>query len=77
MLDHLAECGHVQRTRAADDRRVVVTCLTPQGESKVQSKRATWQARWEQALADVDAEESAGRHTGPGALGDGLRGHAG
>ncbi len=57
MLDHLAECGHVQRTRAADDRRVVVTCLTPQGEGKVQSKRATWQARWEQALADVDAEE--------------------
>ncbi len=57
MLDHLAECGHVQRTRAAEDRRVVVTCLTPQGEGKVQSKRATWQARWEQALADVDAEE--------------------
>jgi len=57
MLDHLAECGHVQRTRGADDRRVVVTCLTPQGEAKVQSKRATWQTRWEQALADVDAEE--------------------
>ncbi len=57
MLDHLAECGHVLRTRADDDRRVVVTCLTPQGEDKVQSKRAAWQARWEQALADVDAEE--------------------
>jgi DNA-binding MarR family transcriptional regulator len=57
MLDHLAECGHVQRTRAAEDRRVVVTCLTPQGEGKVQSKRAAWQLRWEQALADVDAED--------------------
>ena len=57
MLDHLAESGHVQRTRAADDRRVVVTCLTPQGEDKVQSKRAGWQARWEQALIGVDAEE--------------------
>ncbi|HEX4115103.1 MAG TPA: MarR family transcriptional regulator [Solirubrobacteraceae bacterium] len=57
MLDHLAESGHVQRTRAAEDRRVVVTCLTPQGESKVQSKRALWQERWEQALAGVDAEE--------------------
>jgi DNA-binding MarR family transcriptional regulator len=57
MLDHLAECGHVLRTRADDDRRVVVTCLTPQGEGKVQNKRATWQARWEQALADVDVEE--------------------
>jgi MarR family transcriptional regulator, organic hydroperoxide resistance regulator len=57
MLDHLAESGHVQRTRAEDDRRVVVTCLTPQGEGKVHNKRAAWQARWEQALADVDAEE--------------------
>jgi DNA-binding MarR family transcriptional regulator len=57
MLDHLAESGHVQRTRAANDRRVVVTCLTPQGEAKVQSKRAVWQARWQQALTDVDVEE--------------------
>ncbi len=57
MLDHLAECGHVERTRSDTDRRVVVTCLTPQGEGKVQDKRATWQARWEQALADVDAND--------------------
>jgi MarR family transcriptional regulator, organic hydroperoxide resistance regulator len=57
MLDHLAESGHVQRTRAAEDRRVVVTCLTPQGDEKVQSKRAAWQARWKKALMDVDAEE--------------------
>ncbi len=57
MLDHLAESGHVQRTRGANDRRVVVTCLTPQGEAKVQSKRAVWQARWQQALTDVDVEE--------------------
>ena len=57
MLDHLAECGHVERTRGAADRRSVVTCLTPQGEGKVQDKRAAWQARWEQALADVDGEE--------------------
>jgi DNA-binding MarR family transcriptional regulator len=57
MLDHLAESGHVQRTRGAEDRRVVVTSLTPQGEGKVQSKRAVWQARWEQALAGVDVDE--------------------
>jgi DNA-binding MarR family transcriptional regulator len=57
MLDHLAESGHVQRTRGAEDRRVVVTSLTPQGEEKVQSKRAVWQARWQQALAGVDVEE--------------------
>jgi DNA-binding MarR family transcriptional regulator len=57
MLDHLAESGHVQRTRGDEDRRVVVTCLTPQGEDKVQSKRAIWQARWQRALAGVDIEE--------------------
>jgi MarR family transcriptional regulator, organic hydroperoxide resistance regulator len=57
MLDHLAECGHVERTRSDSDRRVVVTCLTPQGEEKVQDKRAAWQARWQQALADVDVED--------------------
>jgi DNA-binding MarR family transcriptional regulator len=57
MLDHLAACGHVERTRSEADRRVVVTCLTPQGESKVQAKRAVWQERWESVLADVDAED--------------------
>jgi DNA-binding MarR family transcriptional regulator len=57
MLDHLAESGHVQRTRSDSDRRVVVTCLTPQGEEKVQNKRATWQARWQRALADVEPED--------------------
>ena len=57
MLDHLADCGHVERARSHEDRRVVVSKLTPQGERKVQDKRAAWQARWEQALADVSAEE--------------------
>jgi DNA-binding MarR family transcriptional regulator len=57
MLDHLAACGHVERTRSEVDRRVVVTCLTAQGERKVQAKRALWQERWESILADVDAED--------------------
>ena len=57
MLDHLAASGHVERTRSEVDRRVVVTCLTPQGERKVQAKRALWQERWESILADVDAED--------------------
>ncbi len=57
MLDHLAACGHVQRTRLDSDRRVVVTQLTPQGEEKVAAKRALWQQRWQTILADVDAEE--------------------
>jgi DNA-binding MarR family transcriptional regulator len=57
MLDHLAACGHVQRTRLDSDRRVVVTQLTPQGEEKIAAKRALWQERWQTVLADVDAEE--------------------
>jgi DNA-binding MarR family transcriptional regulator len=57
MLDHLASCGHVERTRSDADRRVVVTCLTAQGEAKVQAKRSLWQERWESVLADVDAED--------------------
>lgn len=57
MLDHLAACGHVERARTQQDRRVVVSKLTPQGRRKVQDKRAAWQARWEQVLSDVDADE--------------------
>jgi DNA-binding MarR family transcriptional regulator len=57
MLDHLAACGHVRRTRSQADRRVVVSELTEQGEQKVAAKRALWQRRWEAALSDVDAEE--------------------
>jgi DNA-binding MarR family transcriptional regulator len=57
MLDHLAASGHVERTRSEVDRRVVVTCLTAQGERKVQAKRALWQERWESILADVEAED--------------------
>lgn len=57
MLDHLASSGNVERTRSDADRRVVVTRLTPQGEQKVQAKRAAWQGRWESILADVDANE--------------------
>jgi DNA-binding MarR family transcriptional regulator len=57
MLDHLAASGHVERTRSESDRRVVVSCLTAQGESKVRAKRAVWQERWENILADVDAED--------------------
>jgi DNA-binding MarR family transcriptional regulator len=57
MLDHLAECGHVERTRGATDRRVVVSRLTAGGQKKVEDKRALWHQRWEQGLAETDAEE--------------------
>jgi MarR family transcriptional regulator, organic hydroperoxide resistance regulator len=57
MLDHLAECGHVERVRSDTDRRVVVSRLTPQGRHKIEVKREAWKSRWQRALADVDGEE--------------------
>jgi DNA-binding MarR family transcriptional regulator len=57
MLDHLATCGHVERTRSDTDRRVVVSRLTPLGRRRIQARRAAWKERWDQALADVPAEE--------------------
>jgi DNA-binding MarR family transcriptional regulator len=57
MLDHLAECGHVERVRSLSDRRVVVSRLTPQGRRKIAAKRAAHESRWEQALLDLDHEE--------------------
>jgi len=57
MLDHLADCGHVERVRSEIDRRVVVSRLTPQGRRKIEAKRQAWQSRWEQALAGVEIEE--------------------
>jgi DNA-binding MarR family transcriptional regulator len=57
MLEHLAAGGHVERARLERDRRVVVSRLTSRGRSEIEAKRAKWQGRWEQALADVEVEE--------------------
>jgi MarR family transcriptional regulator, organic hydroperoxide resistance regulator len=57
MLDHLAESGHVERTRLETDKRVVVSRLTPSGRSKIEAKRELWQARWEQALEGIEPDE--------------------
>jgi DNA-binding MarR family transcriptional regulator len=57
MLDHLAVGGYVERTRSDADRRIVVTHLTALGRRKVQHKRKLWQARWQEALSDLDTEE--------------------
>jgi DNA-binding MarR family transcriptional regulator len=57
MLDHLAECGHVERVRSETDRRVVVSRLTPQGRRKIEAKRQAWKERWDAALLGVDPEE--------------------
>jgi MarR family transcriptional regulator, organic hydroperoxide resistance regulator len=57
MLEHLAAAGHVERARLETDRRVVISRLTPRGRLEIEAKRRTWQGRWEQALADMDAAE--------------------
>jgi MarR family transcriptional regulator, organic hydroperoxide resistance regulator len=57
MLDHLAECGHVERVRSETDRRVVVSRLTEQGRGKIAAKRAAWQSRWQAALGDVSERD--------------------
>ncbi|HEX3909144.1 MAG TPA: MarR family winged helix-turn-helix transcriptional regulator [Solirubrobacteraceae bacterium] len=53
MLDHLADCGHVERVRSETDRRVVVSRLTDQGRAKIGAKRAAWQERWQGALGEM------------------------
>jgi DNA-binding MarR family transcriptional regulator len=57
MLDHLAECGHVERVRSPTDRRVVVSRLTEQGREKIAAKRSAWQSRWQDALGDVSERD--------------------
>ena len=57
MLDHLASCGHVERTRSETDRRVVVSRLTPDGRRRIRARREEWKGRWEQALSDVPVED--------------------
>jgi MarR family transcriptional regulator, organic hydroperoxide resistance regulator len=57
MLEHLADCGHVERARSETDRRVVVSRLTTQGRRKIEAKRAAWQERWQTALEGMGPGE--------------------
>jgi DNA-binding MarR family transcriptional regulator len=57
MLEHLADCGHVERARSQTDRRVVVSRLTSQGRRKIEAKRAAWQRRWQVALQGIEPGE--------------------
>jgi DNA-binding MarR family transcriptional regulator len=57
MLDHLAECGHVERVRSDSDRRVVVSRLTDDGHRQIEAKRTAWKGRWEEALAGLGPEQ--------------------
>ena len=53
MLAQLAASGHVERTRSASDRRVVVSALTAQGRARIAAKRDAWQGRWQASLAGL------------------------
>jgi DNA-binding MarR family transcriptional regulator len=57
MLDHLADCGQVERVRSESDRRVVVSRLTAQGRGKIEAKRESWRERWQEALDGFDSSE--------------------
>ena len=57
MLDHLAEVGLVERVRSNDDRRVVMTSLTKRGRTLVAARRARFEPRWRDALADFSDDE--------------------
>ena len=57
MLDHLEADGLVERVRSNRDKRVVLTSLTDRGRELVEERRARFEARWLQALADFDSEQ--------------------
>ena len=56
-LDHLAELGLVERVRSDTDRRVVLNRLTPAGRERFEAKRAELEQRWQEALADLSADQ--------------------
>ncbi len=56
-LDHLAELGLVERVRSDTDRRVVLNRLTPSGREVFEVKRTELEQRWQEALADLSADQ--------------------
>ena len=59
MLDGLVEMGLVERTRSVQDRRVVTCALTERGRELITAKRAHWEKRWKQALAEFTSADLA------------------
>lgn len=57
MLEHLEAEGLVERTRSAEDRRVVLTTLTERGAAVVAERHAQMEPRWRAALGDFSREE--------------------
>jgi DNA-binding MarR family transcriptional regulator len=59
MLDSLAELELVTRSRSSSDRRIVTCSLTDAGRETVAVRRAVFEERWNEALADFDPAELA------------------
>ena len=59
MLDGLVAMGLVDRTRSTTDRRVVTCELTEHGRQLVDEKRAHWEKRWHEALAEFSSDDLA------------------
>jgi DNA-binding MarR family transcriptional regulator len=59
MLDALVAMGLVERTRSERDRRVVTCTLTERGRELIATRRAEFEQRWRDALADISTEDLA------------------
>jgi DNA-binding MarR family transcriptional regulator len=59
MLDGLVAMGLVERTRSDSDRRVVTCTLTERGRELIAEKRARWEQRWREAMAEFSSDELA------------------
>jgi DNA-binding MarR family transcriptional regulator len=59
MLDPLVVSGLVRRVRSDRDRRVVFISLTERGDALIAERRARFERRWRQALADFSDDELA------------------
>lgn len=57
MLDGLAAHNLVSRNRSAEDKRIVLTCLTDRGKALVDQRRATYEPRWRSALSQFTRDE--------------------
>jgi DNA-binding MarR family transcriptional regulator len=59
MLDALAAAGLVDRTRSAEDKRIVLTTLTERGTALVEERRARFEPQWRAAFGGFSDEELA------------------
>lgn len=57
MLDQLASCGIVERTRSERDRRVVTNRLTDEGRRRLADKDALHMEKWRATFAELDRDE--------------------